>query len=141
MTGLLQLAKRLEKTAAGLDKQASDVAVKAATAILKDLVTVTPVDTSQALSNWQIGLGEAPSGKLPPYSPGLGGSTADKSAAAAIRAGIAILQKKKPGVTIFITNNLPYIRRLNDGYSKQAPAGFVERSALIGRKIAEVKIK
>lgn len=30
--------------------------------------------------------------------------------------------------TIFISNNLPYIRRLNEGHSQQAPAGFVEDS-------------
>lgn len=141
MTGLLDLAKRLERTAKELDQKASDAAVEAATAIVKDLVTVTPVDTSQALSNWQVGLGEPPAGKVAPYFPGLGGSTADKSAAAALRAAIAVLQKKKPGVTIFITNNLPYIRRLNEGYSRQAPAGFVERAVLIGRKAAETKTK
>lgn len=137
MTTLADLADRMNKLAASLDQKASDTAVKAATAILKDLTTVTPVDTSQALSNWQVGLGGPVTNKIPPYFPGLGGSTADKSAAAALRAGIAALQNKKPGVSIFISNNLPYIRRLNEGYSRQAPAGFVERAVLIGRKIAE----
>lgn len=28
--------------------------------------------------------------------------------------------------TIYISNNLPYIRPLNDGHSTQAPAGFVD---------------
>jgi hypothetical protein len=30
---------------------------------------------------------------------------------------------------IYITNNTPYIGKLNDGYSKQAPARFVELAA------------
>ena len=30
---------------------------------------------------------------------------------------------------IYITNNVPYIGKLNDGYSKQAPARFVELAA------------
>ena len=28
----------------------------------------------------------------------------------------------------FISNNVPYIRRLNDGHSKQAPVGFIQRA-------------
>lgn len=137
MATLLELAKRLEKQAASLGGQASNAAVRAAEAILKDLVYMTPVDTSKALSNWQVSLGAPADNSRPPYFTGSGGSTADKSAAAAIKAGMNVLKDKPPGVSIFLTNNLPYIRRLNEGYSKQAPAGFVERAVLIGRKIAE----
>lgn len=141
MASLLDLANRLEKVATKLDETASDAAVKVASEILKDLLNVTPVDTSKALSNWQIGLGSPPDARLKPYFPGLGGSTQEASANAALKAGLDVLKGKKAGVTIYITNNLPYIRRLNDGYSKQAPAGFVERAVLIGRKKAEIKIK
>ncbi len=64
------------------------------------------------------------------------------SAAETINQARAVLATKKPGQKIYITNNLPYIRRLNDGYSKQAPAGFVERAVLIGRKMRKnFKIK
>jgi hypothetical protein len=33
-----------------------------------------------------------------------------------------------------ITNNLPYIVRLNQGYSAQAPAGYVEQGVLAARR-------
>lgn len=134
MTGLLSLAKRLEKLAENVDESASAVAIKAAEVILKELVFVTPVDTSKALSNWQITLG-APAERLrPPYYSGRFGSTQEQSANAALKAGLDVLKGKQAGVSIFISNNAPYIRRLNEGWSSQAPAGFVERAELLGRK-------
>jgi hypothetical protein len=30
---------------------------------------------------------------------------------------------------LYINNNVPYVGRLNEGYSKQAPANFVEKAA------------
>jgi len=132
---LLDLANSLEQRAAKLDSEACRVAVSVAETIIADLAYRTPVDTSQALSNWQVTLGSKVDNKIPPHYPGEGGSTRNSSAQATIDAGCNILRSKRPGVTIYISNVLPYIRRLNDGYSKQAPAGFVERAVLIGRKM------
>lgn len=134
MATLKQLADRLDAYAAGLPKRSSDLAAKAADTILTDLVHVTPVDTSEAVSNWQIGLDTKPTAKLEPYFSGKKGSTGAQSAAAALEAGRNILHVKKPGQTIYISNVLPYIRLLNDGSSKQAPAGFIERAVLLGRR-------
>lgn len=132
---LLELADSLEKRAAKLDDEACRVAIHTAETIVADLAYKTPVDTSQALSNWQVSIGSPVDSKIPPYYPGEGGSTRNASAQATIDAARNTLKSKRPGVTIFISNVLPYIRRLNDGYSKQAPAGFVERSVLIGRNV------
>ena len=131
---LLDLAKSLEDRAKSIDKKASDVAVKTALFLLDTLIFRTPVDTSQALSNWQVSL-EAPIGSfIAPYVPGYLGYTMTASAAEAIRIGTANLANKKPGQTIYIVNNTPYIRGLNSGSSKQAPAGFVEASVMVARK-------
>lgn len=139
---LLDLAISLERRIDKLDEEASKAAVQVALTILGDLVYVTPVDTSQALSNWQVSLEKPASDSIPPYYPGEQGSTQRASAQAALDAARAVLRGKKPGDTIYLSNVLPYIRRLNDGYSAQAPAGFVERAALLGRKQArKVKIK
>lgn len=43
--------------------------------------------------------------------------------------------------TVYLTNNLPYIKRLNNGYSKQAPASFVEKAVLVAKNRAKRKIK
>lgn len=141
---LLNLANSLEKRAANIEAEASRAACEVTEAILTDLVTKTPVDTSRAVSNWQVSLNaKIPlDGKIEPYFMGLAGSTHLESASAAIDAGLAVLKKKKPGDTIYLSNVLPYINRLNEGYSKQAPAGFVERSVMIGRNIMKrFKIK
>ncbi len=131
---LFDLANSLEKRAANLPKKVSGVAVSTALAIIDDLSKVTPVDTSQAVSNWQVSLASKTNSKIPPHYPGEHGSTKTPSSKQTREKARSVLQSKQPGVTIFISNVLPYIRRLNDGYSAQAPAGFVERAALIGRK-------
>lgn len=134
MAGLLDLAASLEKKAKAIDVAASQLAADTALTIVADLAYKTPVDTSQALSNWLVTLDAPSTEKVKPHYPGEGGSTQRASAAETINQARSILANKKPGQKIYITNNLPYIRRLNEGHSKQAPAGFVERSILIGRK-------
>ncbi|QEG09336.1 tail completion or Neck1 protein [Xanthomonas phage vB_Xar_IVIA-DoCa1] len=139
---LLSLAVSLERKAKAIDEAASKTAVDTAMAIVGDLAYKTPVDTSQALSNWRVTLDSPATGTIAPHYPGIQGSSQRASAAETINAAKSVLANKKPGQAIFITNNLPYIKRLNDGYSAQAPAGFVERAVLIGRKmLAKFKIK
>lgn len=139
---LLSLANSLERKAKAIDEAASKTAVDTALAIVGDLAYKTPVDTSQALSNWITTLDSPSTAKILPHFPGVQGSTQRASAAETINAAKRVLVNKKPGQPIFITNNQPYIKRLNDGYSGQAPAGFVERAVLIGRKmLAKFKIK
>lgn len=132
---LLDLAKDMEKVNAKVSQAASDHAVKIATTIVGDLVYHTPVDTSQALSNWDVTLGTRADFKHGPHFPGQAGSTQRQSAAETLRLAKQVLQNKKPGQSIFITNNQPYIRRLNDGTHSQQPGGFLERALLLGRKI------
>lgn len=139
---LLDLAKSLEKRAVKIEEAVSKLAAETAILIVSDLVFVTPVDTSQALSNWQVSLNTPVSSPIGPYSPGFFGSTQGASAHATIRAAKAVLARKRPGDVIYISNVLDYIVDLNNGTSRQRPAGFVERSSIIGRKYAEqAKVK
>lgn len=133
---LLDLAADMNKLADSIPQAISSYKVKIAQTIVADLAYKTPVDTSQAISNWVVTLGARNVGIVPPHYPGESGSTRNASAQETIQRANIVLQQKKPGQSIFITNNLPYIVRLNDGYSAQAPAGFVERSILIGRRMA-----
>ncbi len=41
------------------------------------------------------------------------------------------------GKEIFISNNVPYIGRLNNGHSAQAPSGFVEMAVRRAAKLVE----
>jgi hypothetical protein len=105
-----------------------------AVAIVVDqkLVETTPVDTGRARANWQVSLNEPLSSQVP-----WSDETRKESSFIPPRSETALKAAAgfKIDDTIFITNNLPYIRRLNDGYSKQAPAGFVESAIAVGKRI------
>lgn len=118
MTDLRSFAKRLRYFANDIPKQANEIKKNVVQEIVNTIVPATPVRTGQARSGYFTTNGEA-SGSLP-YGP----FTQDGYQSIA-RARAAVMQAK-PGVPMHITNNLPYIARLNTGYSTQAPAQFVE---------------
>lgn len=80
---------------------------KVALELLGSLVEKSPVDTGRFKANWTVS-------DLKP------GSTIPDP-----RDGIEALKSFKPGNSIFISNNLPYARKLEYGWSKQAPSGMV----------------
>lgn len=85
------------------------------------LVLTTPVDTGRARSNWQVSIGKTAAG------------TVDQpvSAQEAIDTAKGQLSKLRDSDDkIHITNNLPYIQRLNEGWSPQQPAGFVDQAVM-----------
>lgn len=129
------LATKLRKNASGLPLAASNLNKTVSRAIVADLTDVTPVDESTAISNWQLSIHEAVAGDRTAFVLGSQGSTKDASAAAARSTAERQLRVKRPEDFVYISNVLPYIVPLNDGSSKQAPAGFVERSVLMGRTL------
>jgi len=139
---LADLAQRMDKVAASLTIEGSRCAIEVAMVVVRDLAYKTPVDTSAALSNWQGSLNAPILSEIEPHLPGSKGSTKIRSANATIESMKDVLNNKKPGETIFIANSVPYIGKLNQGSSRQEPAGFVERAALIGRrKVASFRMK
>jgi hypothetical protein len=136
-TTLMGLSRSMKRRSENLPKKVSEVAKKVSLVVVDDLTQKTPVDTSKALSNWQTKIGSPVSTAIPPYIAGMQGSTQEQSAQAVISITKSVLAGKTPGKTIYISNVLEYISRLNDGHSAQEPAGFVERAAMIGRN--EVK--
>lgn len=89
-----------------------------------ELREATPVDTGWARANWvpQVGVPV-----FRPYGayPGKGGTAQDGFSERGL-AQVAIWRFGHGPV--YIVNNVPYIERLNDGSSRQAPAGFVQIS-------------
>lgn len=134
---LNDLAKVLERKAAAIEAAASKTAVDVAVAIVRHLAYNTPVDTSQALSNWITTLGSPASGTIGPHTPGIFGSSQVASAETTIAQAISILANKKPGQPIYIVNNLDYIVGLNQGTISRQPGSFVEGAMLIGRNEAK----
>lgn len=107
----------------------------AATSVDRAVVVATPVDTGMARSNW-VGTLDAPfAGIIPPYAPGskLGLAEGGNASAAMEQALIAIARfSVLRNLAIFITNNTPYMFKLNAGTSKQAPIGFVRLAVKAG---------
>lgn len=96
-----------------------------------NLVEDTPRRTGWARSNWVPSIGTPKDlDGTPPDDDAARGAVGQRDAAR--EAGIAqIVTGYRLGLgRIYITNNVPYIRRLNDGHSKQAPAGFVQAAIL-----------
>lgn len=78
----------------------------------------TPVDTGWARANWVPGIGT-------PSTSTVGSPKAVTETAQ--RGGIArMLGYKARQGPVHITNNVPYIMRLNEGWSRQAPSGFIQ---------------
>lgn len=123
---LLDLATRLRTKAASLPQTASNQSIAMAKTIVGYLATNTPVDTTQALSNWIVTLDSPSTDKILPYVAGRHGETKAASASETIAAANVVLLKKKAGQVIYITNNQPYIQLLNDGTLSAQGSHFVE---------------
>ena len=98
------------------ERKMTQIGRKVALELFKRVIYKTPVDTGRARSNWQVTIGTTASGTV---------EIDDKSGAATMGKAVADSRGLKAGDTIYLTNNLPYIRKLEEGWSRQAPAGMV----------------
>ena len=86
------------------------------------IVQKSPVDSGRFRGNWQYGAGQINFSTDAPE---------DKTGSIAIGKIAMGLQGWKRGETIFVTNSLPYAKRLEyDAWSKQATAGMVRISVM-----------
>lgn len=85
--------------------------------LLAGIVLMTPVDTGRAAGNWQVTLNAAASGVTDDLDP---------SRTSTISKGSEVIMGAPAFTGIYITNNLPYILRLEEGSSTQAPQGMVQ---------------
>jgi hypothetical protein len=98
---------------------AEDKMRQAGLILFGEIVNNTPVDTGRARGNWNIEINAVDDSITDEIDPN--GNNANIKALSAI-------QRYKLNDYITISNHLPYIERLNNGYSSQAPAGMVEPS-------------
>jgi hypothetical protein len=83
---------------------------------LNGLVMKTPVDTGRARGGWQAGINQRPAGQV---------ERLDKDGTATIEAGKAVVENVKAFDACYITDNVHYILKLEDGHSGQAPNGML----------------
>ena len=86
------------------------------TAIIKE----TPADTGRARGNWQASVGRGASGEVSVDSVRSGEARAISNVDQTVSVAV--------GDMYYLTNNLPYIERLEYGWSKQAPNGMVRKN-------------
>lgn len=124
-------AKKMRAFAKDIPVQSNEIKKALAIESLTQVHGDTPVDTGQARDGWNTTLGAPDTTTVPtgPYGPSVHRGQENRGfptrgGTGAINKGYKAISKAKPGVDIYLTNNLPYIGKLNDGYSKQAPRNF-----------------
>lgn len=121
-----------------LDKTTEAVVIRLGLNITANLVETTPVDTGWARANWvpSIGASKRTPEVRQPTSALVQGQAALQAAGQA-----GLLSYKIGAGSVFISNNVPYIGRLNDGSSTQAPTGFIQAAIRRGVAQTEASIK
>lgn len=117
-----------------LERVAERAIVKITLDVTANLVETTPVDVGWARANWVPAIGTPVLKNLSGVEPTSGATSAAASEQQGALGGIVAGYKLNRG-KVFVSNNVPYITKLNDGSSTQAPAGFVQaaiRKAVTG---------
>lgn len=110
--------------------KAEAVVRQSAVALQSGMVDKSPVDTGRFKGNWNCGIGSVILST---------NAANDPSGSGAIARTLAAVQGWKAGQTIFLTNNLPYARRLEFGWSQQAPSGMVRLTIMdFQRNVASI---
>ncbi len=126
MADLKVFARNIQVRAFKMVENVDALVRRVALAVDTAVVLRTPVDTGRARANWQVNIGSPAVGEVAtPGSP-------DQGSATALTAAQSTIATYKGQGNIHITNNVPYIGKLNEGHSRQAPAGFVEAAVVAG---------
>jgi len=115
-TNIMEFKADLESFANQLNIALPLVVQKVAIDLWTSITMRTPVDTGRARANWFLTQG-APSTQLDEYKGAKTGEVAPPTPP-----DVSTITGDEP---VYIVNNLPYIEALENGHSKQAPAGMV----------------
>lgn len=138
MTDLAGLATNMRRLGSRVRKGGERLKNECAFAILRSVVYRTPVGNKniwleplkapigyvggRARANWFVGVG-APNTSIVDIS--------DPGGTGPIMAGKTVIDGSG-NAPVHLNNNLPYIMPLNEGWSSQAPAGFIDMAILDG---------
>lgn len=106
-------------------EKADTVVRSSALAMGTSLVQKSPVDTGRFKGNWMYGAG-VPNVRTDGAADRSGGSSITR-----IQTGLSAW---KAGQTIYLANSLPYAKRLEYGWSQQAPSGMVRLTVMEWRQ-------
>lgn len=120
-------ALKLDKWMDGTEETAERAVAKLTVQAFQGIVTKTPVDTGRARGNWNLSSGS-------PDTETDESATSSRSAMQVKKAKSVASVAVRVGKDIYITNNLPYIRRLEYGHSQQS-------EAMVRRTMSEIRAK
>jgi hypothetical protein len=103
--------------------------------VTAELQESTPIDTGWARANWVPKIGEPSTESRPKIEANLPSAQVEQQKGL----GEVLSGFKLSRGLVSIANNVPYIKRLNEGSSKQAPAAFVQQA--ISRAVQKVVAK
>ena len=121
-----EVARSIRKRAVGVEPAVDNRVRRVALVANQVLIMATPVDTGQHRANWQVSIDDPIDSVLE-----------ETNAQAAIERNKAVIGRYNGEQRVLlIQNNAPAIQRLNDGWSAQAPAGFVEKGLQLAAREA-----
>lgn len=116
----------LTRYAKKLGVKVEEVRKTYAFALYSSIVRKTPVDTGRARGNWNVSVGKPdPTIEGEEKYPKSSGKNKRKPPVNLKYSDPKAIPEPKGDESIFICNNLPYIKSLEYGSSKQAPQGMV----------------
>lgn len=120
--GSNQFSRRVRLRAEKFERGAGRVVKTAARAALEYAVFNTRIDTSKLVSNWQVSIDGAGRGVLEAHFQGKAGSTGGSSIATSLALGYAEIERFKitQNRDLYLTNNTPYFRYVDDGQTSDA---------------------
>lgn len=103
--------------------------------LMDGCVDRSPVDTGRFKANWMVGIGTPVTTTV---------TTTDKSGGVSKSRVAPAMETWTAGKSIYITSHLPYAKRLEYGWSKQAAGGMVRLTVqdfrdYVSKAIAETK--
>ena len=104
-----------------------DVTLRIHATLVSNPPAGTPIDFGWASANWFINIGGPTTGnggQLDADNPAAVGAREGQQASSVAR--FVTGYDYTNGQTVHIGNNVPYINRLNNGWSDKSPAGFVD---------------
>lgn len=113
----MSFSSDLKKFADKTERNAEKVFRGTALSIFSHVIKRTPVDTGRLRGNWQANINRPAQGTT---------SINDKTGSQAISSAATESMQAKLGDSIYLVNNLPYAKVIEDGSSKQAPQGMVK---------------
>jgi hypothetical protein len=109
MSFVADLEKYAKKTGKSVEKVFRGTVLQMSNAI----ILKTPIDEGRARGNWQASIGKPKNRVI------------NRKEAGAIGEVANVAQTVKIGQVFFLSNNLPYIKPLEEGSSTQAPNGML----------------